>query len=159
MTKAIPKPVTRVTYGVRPVQSANLNMIEATLKAMGLRYEKEFKFDETRKFRFDFALPDFKIAIEYEGGVFLSGRHQRMSGFARDCDKYNLATSLGWRVLRFTAINFRDKKVNLPMLIIDTMRVFDSPRPEPQPEGNDRAKDEKNNLGKRRNAKNPIATS
>ncbi len=55
------------------------------------------------------------IAIEIEGGTrFGNSRHSRGSGFERDCEKYNLATSLGWRVYRFTtAMVERGEAINL----------------------------------------------
>ena len=71
-------------------------------------YYKEFKFLGDRKFRFDFVflLLQSKIkgvAIEFEGGVWSSGRHIRPLGFIRDCEKYNLAMLNGYIVLRFTS--------------------------------------------------------
>ena len=65
--------------------------------------EKEYKFDSTRKWRFDFAYPKIKLAIEIEGAVWTQGRHTRGSGFIKDCEKYNQATLLGWRLLRYHA--------------------------------------------------------
>lgn len=63
---------------------------------------REYRFHPTRRFRFDYALPEYKIAIEIEGGVWIKGRHTRGAGYQRDLIKYNLATTLGWRVLRYT---------------------------------------------------------
>ena len=65
--------------------------------------EREFKFHPKRKWRFDFAFPDVKIAVEIEGGVWSGGRHTRAGGFTKDCEKYNAAALLGWRVFRFTS--------------------------------------------------------
>ena len=62
----------------------------------------EFRFHPTRKWRFDFAYPEKKIAIEIEGGVWTGGAHTRGKHFESDCEKYNAATLLGWRALRFT---------------------------------------------------------
>lgn len=62
----------------------------------------EFRFHQDRKWRFDFAFPDKKVAVEIEGGVYSNGRHTRGSGFIADMEKYNAATELGWRILRFT---------------------------------------------------------
>jgi hypothetical protein len=43
------------------------------------------------------------LAAEVEGGVYSKkGRHTTGVGFTKDCDKYNMATLMGWRVLRFT---------------------------------------------------------
>lgn len=64
--------------------------------------EREYKFHPDRRFRFDFAWPDYKISLETEGGVFSGGRHTRGTGFTSDCVKYNLAAIAGWLVLRVT---------------------------------------------------------
>ena len=61
---------------------------------------KEFKFHPTRKWRFDYAIPEHKIAIEVEGGVWTGGRHTSPQGFLGDMEKYNTATLMGWRVFR-----------------------------------------------------------
>lgn len=63
--------------------------------------ETEFRFCPDRKWRFDFALPLDKIAIEIEGGVFIQGRHARGAGIRNDIEKYNTAAALGWKVFRF----------------------------------------------------------
>lgn len=62
----------------------------------------EYRFCQDRKWRFDFAFPAHKVAIELEGGAYTQGRHTRGNGYEGDCEKYNRATSEGWRVLRFT---------------------------------------------------------
>ena len=67
-------------------------------RADGLTPEREYVFHPTRKWRFDFAWPDIKLAVEVEG----RGRHQSFGGFEADCEKYNAAAILGWRVLRYT---------------------------------------------------------
>lgn len=64
--------------------------------------EAEFKFHPERKWRFDFCFLRHKVAVEVEGGVWSNGRHTRGSGFIKDMEKYNAATELGWRILRFT---------------------------------------------------------
>ncbi len=64
--------------------------------------EREYVFAAPRLWRFDFAWPDKKIAVEIEGGVWSKGRHTRPKGFISDCSKYNMAAILGWRVFRFT---------------------------------------------------------
>jgi very-short-patch-repair endonuclease len=69
---------------------------------LGVEVIKEHKFYEGRKWRFDYAIPEFKIAIEIEGGVWTMGRHTRPQGFLKDMEKYNTATCMGWKLLRFT---------------------------------------------------------
>ena len=72
--------------------------------------EKEFRFCE-RRWRFDYAWPDKKIACEQEGGIFSGGRHTRGKGFLGDMEKYNEAVLLGWKVLRFTPQQMENEAV------------------------------------------------
>lgn len=72
------------------------------LKAVGISAEPEYRFHHKRRWRFDFAIPERKVAIECEGGIWTGGRHTRGAGFENDCEKYNAAAELGWCVLRFT---------------------------------------------------------
>ncbi len=69
----------------------------------GPAYEPEFKFNPERRWRFDFAFPKAKVAIELEGGHWTNGRHTRGSGFEADCEKYNEAALAGWTVFRLTS--------------------------------------------------------
>ncbi len=71
-------------------------------QSLGVEVEKEYKFHLTRRWRFDYAIPDHKIALEVEGGAFTGGRHTRGTGFLGDMEKYNTATCLGWRIVRCT---------------------------------------------------------
>lgn len=79
--------------------------IEVILIDAGVKFEKEYVFHPKRKWRFDFALVERKIAIEYEGGVFGGGksRHTTGKGYTNDAEKYREAAKLGWRVLRYTS--------------------------------------------------------
>lgn len=63
---------------------------------------KEFRFHPTRKWRFDYAIPEHRIAIEIDGGVWTQGRHTRPQGYLNDLEKFNMAASMGWVVLKFT---------------------------------------------------------
>ena len=79
--------------------------LEATfalqLRSLGLpEPEREYRFHPVRRWRFDMAWPDAMLAAEVEGGVWTRGRHTRGAGYVADCEKYNAATMLGWRVLR-----------------------------------------------------------
>lgn len=65
-------------------------------------YEREHTFALPRRWRFDFAWPEEKVAVEMEGGVWVRGSHQRPVRFVRDCEKYNRAALDGWTVLRYT---------------------------------------------------------
>lgn len=61
----------------------------------------EFLFHPQRKWRFDFCVPELRLAIEIEGGIWTRGRHTRGNGFLEDCRKYASALALGWTVFRF----------------------------------------------------------
>ena len=72
----------------------------------------EYKFHPVRRWKFDFALPSIKLAVEYDGhgGFTKAGgvsRHGSIIGMTGDCEKYNQARIHGWTVLRFTALYFR----------------------------------------------------
>lgn len=72
-----------------------------------LQLEQEYRFDEQRKWRFDFAFPALKIAVEYEGGIFMErSGHNSHKGIQRDVEKYNRAQALGWKVIRCTAKDY-----------------------------------------------------
>lgn len=66
----------------------------------------EYRFNPTRRWRFDWAWPDARIALEIEGGAWTQGRHTRGSGFLADMEKYNAAGLAGWRVFRVTPQQF-----------------------------------------------------
>ena len=70
---------------------------------------REYGFHPDRRWRFDFAWPALKIALEVEGGIYggkdhtgrqYKGAHSSVSGIKRDISKYNAAALLGWLVLR-----------------------------------------------------------
>ena len=62
----------------------------------------EHRFHPTRLWRFDYAWPAEKIAVEVEGGIWTGGRHINPAGFIADLEKYNAAAVLGWRIIRMT---------------------------------------------------------
>ena len=85
--------------------------------------EREWKFHSTRKWRLDYfwedrwAWPDegidkvwiHPVAVEIEGGIYISGRHTRGSGFEKDCEKYNEVALQGIVLLRFTGKMLKER--------------------------------------------------
>lgn len=71
---------------------------------------KELRFHPVRKWRFDYAIPRVRIAIEVEGGIWTGGRHIHPSGFLGDIEKYNTGTLMGWRIFRTTPQDLMTKK-------------------------------------------------
>ena len=90
--------------------------IISVLEASGLNYESEFIFSKERKFRFDWAVPQILVAIEYEGIFSEKSGHTTLSGYKKDVEKYNLATKLGWKILRYTADNYLDFENDLKII-------------------------------------------
>ncbi len=71
-------------------------------------YEREFRFDPTRRWRFDFAWHGPRVALEVEGATWTGGRHTRGTGFEKDCEKYAEAAIAGWAVIRATTEQVRN---------------------------------------------------
>jgi very-short-patch-repair endonuclease len=80
------------------------------LQELGIPFVREYKFSK-RKWQADFAYPERKILVEVEGGTkpfynragkLVVGRHSKGKGFDDDCEKYNEAQRLGWKVYRFS---------------------------------------------------------
>ena len=82
--------------------------IELILAGHGVKLEREYRFNSARRFRADFAIIEHRILLEFEGAIFAAGRHVRGRGYSNDCEKYNSATCLGWRVLRYTSDMLRE---------------------------------------------------
>ena len=83
-------------------------MFEGLLEKRGITcFEREYKFCEWKNSMFDFAFPSIMIAVEIDGGVWKQGRHNRPVGFMRDCEKLNIAGSLGWTVFRIPSPWFK----------------------------------------------------
>lgn len=70
--------------------------------------EAEHRFHPTRRWRFDYAWPALKVAVEYEGIFAQKSRHTTATGYANDAEKYSTAAALGWCVIRVTAPMVRD---------------------------------------------------
>ena len=70
----------------------------------------EFKFHPKRRWKFDWAWVDRKIACEVDGGLWVAGggRHNRPVTMIKDNEKFNNAALLGWRILKFTPQQFRN---------------------------------------------------
>lgn len=59
----------------------------------------EYQFHPVRKWRFDLAWPQFKVAIEVQGGLWMQGRHVQPAALEKEYEKLNIAAALGWRPL------------------------------------------------------------
>ena len=77
---------------------------------------REFRFAPPRRWRFDYAFPTQRIALEVEGATWTGGRHTRGQGYENDCVKYSTAAIMGWKVIRATTGMVKDGRA-LSLLI------------------------------------------
>ena len=84
------------------IESVGESELVIQLKALKIEFEQEFKFHPKRKWRADFHLVEKMILVEVEGGIWSGGRHTRGKGYLGDMEKYNAATMMGYRVIRFS---------------------------------------------------------
>ena len=86
----------------KPKKQLTYKLHEQLLNQIIKGWVREFRFHPTRKWRFDFALPSHKFAVEIEGGIMASSRlgHSTGASIKKDMEKYNAATILDWKVIR-----------------------------------------------------------
>ena len=101
-SKGIAKPIKRRRNAPKSPRNAKDAFTLLLRQHIGVECVKEYRFHPTRKWRFDYAFPSIRVAIEIDGGVWINGRHNRPSGFLGDMEKFNAAATLGWVVLKFT---------------------------------------------------------
>jgi very-short-patch-repair endonuclease len=93
--------------GQRKAVKAEKSRLESALalqlRAAGIAFEEQFRFDASRRWRADFRLSGVPVLVEVHGGTWIQGRHTRGKGFEDDRRKMNAAALLGWSVLEFTA--------------------------------------------------------
>jgi len=98
-------------------KSEQLAHIKLVLKAMGIAFVEEATFHPTRKWRFDVAISPLKIAIEYNGVFSAKSRHLTAVGHSGDTDKLNAAQVLGWVVLQYTPLTYKNFANDIEQLI------------------------------------------
>ena len=90
-------PVTQVTADTNPLAQK----FEALWQEWnGPELQREYRFDSVRKWRLDYFFEGMayqgndrvRVGIELEGGLYAGGRHQRLTGYRHDIEKYNAAT-------------------------------------------------------------------
>lgn len=99
----------------------------AVLVGPGKGVRKRLADSGLRDWRFDFAFVEQKVAIEVNGGTWVSGRHNRASSIADDYRKLNAAASLGWRVLQFTTDQVSDGEGEAVSTVLKTIDRYNMP--------------------------------
>jgi len=81
-----------------------------------------------KNWRFDYAIVSAKVAVEYEGVSTLENNpdapneksaHLTFFGYTDDTNKYNTALLHGWKILRYTVLNYKN-------ITQDLQRIFPS---------------------------------
>ena len=82
----------------------------------------EYRFDETRKWRLDWAWPDdsIRVGVEVDGGVFApgGGRHAKDS----DREKTNALSAAGWLIFRFSPQMLNNDPHACIMMVAETVK-------------------------------------
>ena len=65
-----------------------------------IKYEKLFKFESTKHWRFDFHLIKHRILVEISGGPWSGGRKGKLKDKAWSMDRYDVAAEMGYTVVR-----------------------------------------------------------
>ena len=94
--------------GKKKPDPKGLKYIKDELALAGFKVLTEFQFAKPRKFMADIKISHSNILIEYEGLVSSKSRHTTLTGYTNDCDKYNLANDLDYKVYRYTALNYKN---------------------------------------------------
>lgn len=81
------------------------NHFDDLLRENGIILRREFRACPPRRFAWDFALPEIRLLIEVQGGIWIHGKtaHTSGEGIRRDARKNNLAVQQGWRVIYITS--------------------------------------------------------
>jgi len=75
----------------------------------------EYRFAPPRRWRFDYAWPAVKVAVEFDGGQFAPGGGRHNSD--GDRDKLNHAAAMTWKVLQFSNQQWERKPIDCIGLI------------------------------------------
>ena len=70
--------------------------------------EREYRFHPTRKWRLDFAWPEYRLGVEIDGQV-----HAIRGKRNRDAEKSRALNDLDWRVQRYTSDDMRDRPIQV----------------------------------------------
>ena len=83
-----------------------MNIAEETLAAQlgqaAIAFERQYAYAHGRKLRADFALPELRLLVEVNGGIFNQKAHGSVTGVLKDMDRGNEAAIAGFFMLRVT---------------------------------------------------------
>ena len=94
------------------------------LHGLDLRPVRQFCFAKAigRRWRMDFAWPAKKVCVELDGGIFIGGGHNRGVQFTKDAEKHNAAVMRGWRILRYTTLDMKERPEEVVKEVTELLR-------------------------------------
>jgi hypothetical protein len=99
---------------VRPKRQSNREQefLAHWISLNGPRLIPQHRFHPTRRWAFDWAHPESRVAIEIHGGIWMhKSRHVSGSGFWGDRIKMNAALRLDWKVFELTSDDLSDPRI------------------------------------------------
>jgi very-short-patch-repair endonuclease len=109
---------------IRKAINPGLRILAHEAEAEGFKsFAYEYRFAPPRKFRFDLAFPELRVALERDGGTWQKSRHTSGKGFRDDARKLNLAAAAGWLVVRATADMMQDGTALADLLAVLKFRA------------------------------------
>lgn len=86
----------------------------------GVGLRKRLKNAGLKDWRFDFAWPNHKVAVEIDGGQWMAGGGRHNTD--EDRLKINTATTMGWKVLRFSVKTMHDDPMSCIKKIVEILK-------------------------------------
>jgi hypothetical protein len=104
-----PETLAAVVKRRRPAKTTDLTVLAKRIREeTGQRVKLEYVFAPPRRWRMDIALPDAKICVEIQGGLFIGGGHNRGAYMLQEHAKRNEAAARNWRLFYFTPKEARE---------------------------------------------------
>jgi len=87
----------------------------------------QYRFHPTRKYRFDFAWPTIKIAVEVQG---YGAGHTSLPGMTQDYNRHLDAMLLNWKIVFLTSVHLKSDNVDTSLKrIAKLMGIPSTPNP------------------------------
>ena len=85
---------------LKPSPHPSSGVVENYLWSKGIaKPVSEYRFRPDRRWRFDYAWLEERVALEVQSGIWSQGRHTRGAALLQEWEKLNAAAALGWRIL------------------------------------------------------------
>lgn len=103
-------------------------VIKTTLPSYYGTMVPEFQFSQYR-YRFDYCWPQFKVAVDIQGGIYHNRKKGRQSGHVsikgmeNDMMKINLAQSLGWVMLQLSPRKIKQQPYYVAETIVKCVQL------------------------------------